>query len=240
MDYSYIGDNLEAIKKNIEESLKMRKNTVGDGSVDLLAVTKTVDAEKINYAVSKGIKIIGENRVNELLDKYDKINKENIEIHFIGRLQTNKVKYIIDKVSLIHSVDSLRLAEEINRQGAKRNIVADVLIEINIGDEQSKGGISKADLDEFCVNICRMDNIKVKGLMIVPPVCVEKGENDKYFQEIYEVFVDNQAKKKDNIDMKMFPPWDIISAGMSGDYMDAIVLGANMIRLGSAIFGGRK
>jgi len=233
MDYSYVDDNLAEIRKNIEGALKIRKNIVGGGNVEILAVTKTVDTDRINYAASKGIKLIGENRTNELLEKYDKLNKENLEIHFIGRLQTNKVKYIIDKVSLIHSVDSLRLAEEINRQAAKKNLSANILIEVNIGGEASKGGINKGGVNEFCENLSKMDNIKIKGLMVLPPVCVEKGENNKYFKEIYDILVDNRTKKRDNIDMQ------IISAGMSGDYADAIVFGANIIRLGAAIFGRR-
>ena len=154
----------EEIKENIRRILGEL-----DGRAELLLATKTVPAELINYAVTCGTRLIGENRVQELLEKYDSLDKENMEIHFIGHLQTNKVKYIIDKVSMIHSVDSLALASEIEKQAAKYNLTMKVLIEINIGSEAGKSGIAMEDTEEFLEKIGEFPHLQPCGLMIIPP-----------------------------------------------------------------------
>lgn len=225
--------------------------------VILLAATKTVDAETINFAISNGITCIGENRVQELLEKYDALNKENVQIHFIGSLQTNKVKYIADKVSMIHSVDSVRLASEINKQCAKIGKVMNVLVEINIAGEKSKGGINPDECEDFLKEISVFPNIKVCGLMTIPPKCeigddaqkngiidVENCENEScskisyknkdFFKKIMKLFLDISEKKLDNIYMQY------LSMGMSDDYEQAVTEGSNIVRIGRGLFGSRN
>ncbi len=197
----------------------------------LLAATKTVDAKTVNYAISKGIDYIGENKVQELLSKNDDVIEAHR--HFIGHLQTNKVRDIIDKVELIHSVDSIRLAKEISRQAEKRSKTMDVLIEINIGDEESKWGFKPEEAEQAVREITAFPNIRVKGLMAIPPFCNSGEENRKYFRKMYKLFVDIGTKKIDNSSM------EILSMGMSDDFDIAIEEGANLIRLGTALFGKR-
>jgi pyridoxal phosphate enzyme (YggS family) len=203
--------------------------------VRLLAVTKTVEAERINFAISKGVDLIGENRANELLEKYDKLDKKNLEIHFIGNLQTNKVKYIIDKVNLIQSVNSARLAEEINKRAAERGIIMDVLIELNIGGEASKSGIKPENAFDLIYSLGDFKNLRIKGLMTVPPPFGQIGKSEimNIFNKMYEIFIDMSSKKIDNTDMR------ILSMGMSEDYEEAILCGSNIVRIGRAVFGGR-
>ncbi len=203
-------------------------------STQLIAVTKTRTAEEINEAIACGVRHIGENRVQELLEKFDKIQKDGLTIHLIGRLQTNKVKYIIDKVDLIHSVDSVRLAEEISKRAIKVGKVQDVLIEVNLGQEESKGGILKEELESFLRNISALPGIRVCGLMCIPPIAVEKHANLEFFLNLKQLSVDIKEKKIDNISM------DILSMGMTGDYEDAIEAGSSYIRVGRGIFGPRK
>lgn len=204
------------------------------GRATLLAATKTVPPEIINYAADCGIKVIGENRVNELLEKYERIDKERLEVHFIGHLQTNKVKYIIDKVSLIHSVDSIKLAEEIDLRAYRAGKKMDILIEINVAGEASKSGIRLEDADEFCDKIRKFDNISLRGLMAIPPKCENSQENNVYFNKISKKFIDISHKKVDNSNI------GILSIGMSGDYRSAIENGSTLVRIGSAIFGMRQ
>lgn len=206
----------------------------GDGQAVLLAATKTVPSEVINYAIDRlGLEVIGENRVQELLDKYDALHKENLHIHFIGRLQTNKVKYIIDKVDLIHSVDSERLAKEIDRQAKKHHKVMEVLVEVNLGGEASKGGVAPEKVGEFLDSLASYDNLSVEGLMAIPPAGADHQTNVKYFQQIHQIFIDILQKKLHN--KKRY----ILSMGMSDSYIEALDCGSNMIRLGSALFGRR-
>lgn len=223
-------ENLPRVRERISSSAKEGQK------VTLLAATKTVPVEVINYAIRElGITHIGENRVQELLDKYDSLEKEKVSIHFIGRLQTNKVKYIIDKVSLIHSVDSLRLAKEIDRQAAKHSLVMDILIEVNIGGEESKGGILPEELDAFLDGISEFSHIRPMGLMVIPPQNASKEETFEYFTQTYQFFVDFCEKKvHNNIDTY------ILSMGMSDSYEDAVAAGSNLVRIGSAIFGKRS
>lgn len=198
------------------------------GTVSLLAATKMQSGEDINYLISKGVKIIGENRVNELIEKYDSYDK-SAELHFIGTLQKNKVKYIIDKVSLIHSLDSFSLAEEISKRATKIGRVMDVLVEINSGREENKGGILPENLGEFLNSLKVLSGVRVRGLMTMAPRCEKSEDYYKYFSLTKELF-DEFFKGDENA---------ILSMGMSESYKEAIECGATLVRVGSKIFGRR-
>lgn len=226
MDFD-ISENLKRIRFDIEEAkVKYRKQ---DDVVRLMAVTKTVPYRRVNLAVSEGVTLLGENRVQEYLEKRDFYDK-SAEVHFIGHLQSNKVKYIIDSVKLIHSVDSVKLASEIDRQAAKAGVVMDVLLEVNIGGEDTKSGVSPEGLRELVYEIGDMKNIRVKGLMTIPP----PGESEKSFYEMNGLFSDLKSERFENADM------EILSMGMSADYALAVKYGSNIVRIGSGIFGARK
>jgi len=217
------------------EKIKMHIDSISKREIVLLAATKTQPAEVINFAINElGITDIGENRVQELLEKYDAIDKEKVNIHFIGRLQTNKVKYIIDKVCLIHSVDSEKLAMEIDRRAAAIGKVMDVLIEINTGSEESKGGVEPEKAVMLAEKIRSMEHLNLKGIMAVAPKCDEKSKYVDYFSQTYKIFVDIFTNKQHNIYDK------VLSMGMSDSYEQAIECGSNLIRLGSALFGARQ
>lgn len=222
-------ENFSHILSKLEKACRESGREIGD--ISLLAATKTVDVDTINYAISKGINLIGENKVQELLMKKDGIVP--VEKHFIGHLQTNKVKDIINEVSLIHSVDSLKLAKEISKQAVKINKTIDILLEVNIGGEESKWGFAPENLEESLKEIASLDNIRIKGLMAIPPVCNEPEENRKYFRKMYKLFIDIGTKKIDNSSM------EILSMGMSDDFDVAVSEGATLIRLGTALFGRR-
>ncbi|MBO4453003.1 MAG: YggS family pyridoxal phosphate-dependent enzyme [Clostridia bacterium] len=219
----------EQIKTNIERIV----SEIG-GRAQLLAATKTVPAEMINYAADCGITLIGENRVNELLEKYDLLDKTRLHIHFIGALQTNKVKYIIDKVEMIHSVDRMSLAQEIDRQAAKHGVKMDVLVEVNIAGEETKSGVKPEEAEDFCRAVAALPNVRLRGLMCVPPKCDDGAKNIGYFCKMSKIFVDISGKKIDNSLV------DVLSLGMSGDYLQAVEYGSTMVRIGSAIFGERN
>lgn len=242
--HEIIAQNLQTIRRGIEQAAE----AVGRSpqSVKLLAATKTVDVDTINFAISQGVRYIGENRVQELLEKYDRYDLANAELHFIGRLQTNKVKYIIDKVKLIHSVDSLHLAEEIDRQAAKHNLCMSILIEVNAAGEASKGGVGYDEVYALLEGISKLGNVRVKGLMTIPPklalsdgTTLPEGSSEKiyknteFFHKILHLFLDISEKKLDNIDMYE------LSCGMSDDYGEAVRCGATIVRPGRAIFGER-
>ena len=217
--------NYEFIKEQIDEAKDKadRKDTVR-----IMAVTKTVAVDRINYAESLGITLLGENRVQEFLEKHENYS-ENSEIHFIGGLQNNKVKYIIDKVSMIHSVDSLKLAEEISRRALSKNITMDILLEVNIGNELSKGGFSDTELYEAAKAIKELRGVNVRGLMTIPPPL----ESEYYFprmQELYEKLIGDGT----------LSGMDTLSMGMSGDYALAVKYGSNIVRIGSGLFGYRN
>ncbi|MBQ8740054.1 MAG: YggS family pyridoxal phosphate-dependent enzyme [Clostridia bacterium] len=226
---SIFDDNYKEITQNIARAAQKSGRSYED--ITLLAATKTVDVNVINHAIASGVNVIGENRVQEFLSKYEEYIP--VRKHFIGHLQTNKVKDIIDKVELIHSVDSYRLAEEISRQAVKRSITIDILLEINIGDEQSKSGFSYAEASAAVEKIAQLDGIKIKGLMAIPPICENSQQNRPYFAKMKKLFIDIDNKKIDNSSM------DILSMGMSDDYEVAIEEGANLVRLGTALFGRR-
>lgn len=205
-----------------------------NGRARLLAATKTVPPEMINFALDCGIDLIGENRVNELLEKYEFIDRNKTELHFIGALQTNKVKYIIDKVDMIQSVDRESLALEIERQAAKHNIVMPILAEVNIGNEETKSGVSPEKAVEFCEFLGSLPHIKLRGLMAIPPKCEKSENNSEYFCKMGKIFIDISHLNVDNSNM------DILSLGMSDDYLTAVDCGSNLVRVGSAIFGKRN
>ncbi len=233
---------MEKSFNNVAESLKRVQNEIGEAvvkfnrdpmSVRLMAVTKTVPPEYVNLAISRGVNLLGENKAQELLAKYDQYDKDGVDIHFIGHLQSNKVRQIIDKVSVIQSVDRISLAQEINEQAAKIHKIIDILIEVNIGGEDSKSGVSPNELEDLLHKIEDLPNIKTKGLMTIPPICDDTIQIERYFYNMQQLIVDIRAKNIDNVSM------DILSMGMSGDFVPAIKYGANIIRVGTAIFGSR-
>lgn len=200
--------------------------------ITLLAATKTVPVEVINHAVAAGVPLIGENRVQELCAKWDALDK-SVPVHHIGRLQTNKVKMVVGKVAMIESVDSLRLAEEIDRRSQALGIATDVLIEINVGGEEAKSGVLPENAEELLCAIAPLKGVRVRGLMAIPPICGSESEISRYFAKMYKLFIDFSAKNIDNITMEQ------LSMGMSGDYEAAVRSGATIVRLGTALFGAR-
>ena len=185
-------------KTMIKENLDRIFSAVSGTNTELIAVTKTRTVDEINYAIECGVKHIGENRVQELLEKYDYIDKNEVSIHLIGRLQSNKVKYIIDKVDLIHSVDSYKLANEISKRAQSIGKIQKVLIEVNIGGEESKGGVNPNELLEFVSAVSKLDSIQICGLMCIPPKVETGGSNLKYFLKLKQLSVDINDKKIDN------------------------------------------
>ena len=202
--------------------------------ITLCAATKMNDASRVREAIAAGVTCCGENRVQELTQKLSENAYEGSALHFIGHLQTNKVKAVVGKVSLIQSVDSLRLLEAISKEAVKQGIRQDILLEINIGEEASKTGFGLGDILPLLENLSQYPAIRVRGLMAIPPICQNKGDNDKFFDEIRKLSVDIKAKKYDNVFM------EVLSMGMSGDYVEAIAHGSTMIRVGTAIFGARN
>lgn len=229
--FSLFDENYKIVCDKIQNAT----NSVGKNFEDitLLAATKTVPVETINYSFEKGIKYMGENRVQEFLSKEEALNK-GFHRHFIGTLQTNKVKQIVGKVELIQSVDSVKLAKEISKQSVARNITSNVLIEINIGSEENKSGLDKSKINEILAEISEMNGIFVKGLMTLGPIFENNLQKSKFFEEMYKIYIDNRGKIKDNIDI------GILSMGMSDDFDLAIKCGATMVRVGSALYGKRN
>ena len=225
-----IKENLETVKKNMSSA--MERSGRSKDEVTLIAVSKTKPAEMIKEAYDLGVRDFGENRVQEITEKYP-ILPDDIRWHLIGHLQTNKVKYIIDKVAMIHSVDSLKLAEEISRQAVKKNVVMDILVEVNVAEEESKFGTTCDDAIALVTDISRLDGIRIRGYMTVAPFVSDPEENRGVFRRLRQLLVDTKAKNIDNVNM------DCLSMGMSGDYTVAIEEGATFIRVGTNIFGGR-
>ncbi len=227
-----VEDNYKSVKSRVEEAaLKAGRNPA---DVRLMAVTKTVESVYINKVLDLGADLIGENRVQEYLGKKDELHLDNVEKHLIGHLQTNKVKQIVGEVDMIESVDSVKLATEINRVSKNKGLITNILVEVNVGKEDSKSGIYIEQLEDLLNEIALMSNIKVKGLMTIPPICDSEKEVSQYFSTMYQSFIDIRDKKIDNIDM------EILSMGMSGDFEAAIANGSNLVRVGSSIFGARK
>ena len=225
-----IRERLEKVQNSISEAVKASGRDEKD--VTLIAVSKTKPVEMIKEVYDAGIRDFGENKVQEIIDKYPKLPSD-IRWHLIGHLQTNKVKYIIDKVCMIHSVDSLKLAQEISRQAIKHNVTADILIEVNVAGEDTKFGVKPEDTLSLCEEISTLANVRIRGLMTVAPFVDDPEKNRAVFCTLRQLFVDIDAKNIDNVCM------DCLSMGMSNDYTVAIEEGATFVRVGTSIFGQR-
>ena len=232
MTEEQIGKNVEHVKAEIVQAAGAAGRDPAE--ILLVAATKMNDASAVRAAVRAGVDICGENRVQEMLEKNAQGAYEGAPLHFIGHLQKNKVRQVVGLCELIHSVDSLSLLQEISKTAEKRGLVQDVLLEINIGNEESKSGFSPEEIGMALEEAAKMTAIRVRGLMAIPPICEKPEENRPFFLKMQKLFVDNCRKKYDNISM------DFLSMGMSGDYTEAIRCGANMVRVGTGIFGPRN
>ena len=203
-------------------------------SILLCAATKMNDADAVRQAIAAGVDVCGENRVQELTQKQSQNAYEGAPVHFIGHLQTNKVKQVVGKVDLIQSVDSLRLLEAVQKEAQRQGIRQDILLEVNIGQEESKSGFCAEEIPGLVEQFSSFPNIRLRGLMAIPPISQNSGDNRKFFQKMCALAVDITTKKVDNVCV------DILSMGMSDDFVDAIACGSTMIRVGTAIFGRRN
>ena len=229
MSFEYIDKNVSEVRERIEQA-KARAGREED-DVMLLAAVKYAEPCEIEYLYHHaGVKQVGENRVQQLISHIEAIDCEGLEFHFIGTLQTNKVKYIIDKVSMIHSVDSVKLAAEIDKQAKKHGLKMDILIEINSGEEESKSGVLPEELDALCDAVLGFENINLRGFMTMAPKCEKNEEYLKYFQQTYQQVLDIWAKKMHNISRP------IISMGMSDSFEEAILSGSDIVRVGRRLF----
>lgn len=226
-----IRENLETIRQNIRQICNACGRDYSE--ITLIAVSKTKPVSMLKECYEAGVRDFGENKVQEILDKYDQMPSD-VRWHMIGHLQRNKVKYIIDKVCMIHSVDSLRLAEEISRQAVKANRIMDILLEINIAQEDSKFGIGLSDAPALVKEVQKLPGVRVKGWMTVAPYVDIPEENRQHFVKMRQLCVDINAQNIDNENINM------LSMGMSGDYLVAIEEGATHVRVGTSIFGERN
>lgn len=225
-----IKDNLNVVEERIKAAC-LRAGRQRE-EVTLIAVSKTKPVSAIEEVMKEDIVDFGENKVQELTSKYEMLHKD-LRWHLIGHLQTNKVKYIVDKVTLIHSVDSFKLAEQIDREAAKKGVICDILIEVNVAKEDTKFGVFEEDLLGVIVEVSKLKNIHVKGLMTIAPFALDPEKNRMYFRKLRQLNVDIKSKNIDNVSM------NILSMGMTGDYEVAIEEGATLIRVGTGIFGER-
>lgn len=230
-DKETLQHNIDALKERMAQAAIRAGRKLED--ITLVAASKMNDAETVKCAAACGISVMGENRVQELLEKYEAGAYENVDLQFIGTLQTNKVKYLMGKVSLIQSVGSIKLGQAIAKEAAKHGICQDILLEVNIGREASKSGLDPDTLETAISELAPLSGISIKGLMAIPPISTMPGKNICYFDEMHQLFVDISEKKYDNVSMVH------LSMGMSGDFEDAIACGSTMIRVGTAIFGSR-
>ena len=221
--------------KQVEENICRACETAGRSreEVTLIAVSKTKPVEMLKEVYDQGIRVFGENKVQEMMEKQEMLPAD-IQWHMIGHLQRNKVKYLIGKTALIHSVDSMRLAEEINRLSEKNNVITKILVEVNIACEETKFGASRDEAIKLVEDISRLSSLRVEGLMTIAPYVENAEDNRQYFKEIKKLSVDIKQKNIDNVSMS------ILSMGMTGDYMVAIEEGATMVRVGTGIFGARN
>ena len=226
-----ISENVAQIRRKMNEAAIACGRDPGE--ILLCAATKMNDSEAVREAIAAGVDCCGENRVQELTQKLSENAYEGAPIHFIGHLQTNKVRQVVGKVDLIQSVDRIKLLQCINDEAVRQGIVQDILLEINVGNEESKSGFQSSEILPLLETIGNYPGIRVKGLMAIPPICKKIGGNNKFFEEICNLAVDIERKKYDNVCM------DFMSMGMSDDYADAIACGSTMIRVGTAIFGAR-
>ena len=224
-------ENLQKVEEKIAASCACSGRRRED--VTLIAVSKTKPVETLKEAYDLGVRVFGENKVQELADKYEALPKD-IHWHMIGHLQRNKVKYIIDKVDLIHSVDSVRLAETIDKEAKKHNLTANILIEVNVAEEESKFGVRTEDTEELIRKTALLPNVCIRGLMTIAPYVEDPEENRPVFRTLGKLAVDIKKKNIDNVSM------DVLSMGMTGDYEVAVEEGATMVRVGTGIFGERK
>ena len=224
-NYSYVDENLKLIRENVGEAAEKCGRKAED--IRIMAVTKTVAPEIVNHAIELGLDLLGENRVQEYLSKAEAYSPA--EIHFIGGLQTNKVKYIIESVSMIQSVDSLKLGTEIDRLAAKHGRVMDILCEVNIGGEESKGGVAPDKLRELVAQLAQLKNIRIKGLMTIPP----PSQSDIFLGRMQELYNDLRDNKIEGADMQ------VLSMGMTHDYAEAVKYGSTLVRIGTGLFGAR-
>ena len=227
-----IAENVAAIRAKMDAAA--RKSGRDPKEILLCAATKMNGADAVRQAIRAGVDLCGENRVQELVQKQKENAYEGAPVHFIGHLQTNKVKQVVGKVDLIQSVDSLRLLKAIDAEAAKQGIVQDILLEVNVGREESKSGFEVSEVLPLLEQISEFPHIFVRGLMAIPPISQNSGDNRKFFQKILQLSVDIRAKKYDNVLV------NCLSMGMSDDYEDAIACGSTMIRVGTAIFGKRN
>ena len=227
-----VAQNVRAIMQQVRDTALQAGRDPSE--VQVMAVTKTVDPVLVNAAIGAGITLLGENKAQELCAKYDSYHKDGVQIHFIGHLQTNKVRQIVDKVSMVESVDSIKLAREIDRHCAAIGKVMDVLLEVNIGREENKTGIFPELLPALLEEAGKLEHIRVRGLMTIPPVCETEEEVLQYFSQMRQLFIDIKQKTYDNISM------EILSMGMSADYLAAVRCGSNIVRIGTAMFGQRN
>lgn len=225
-----ISDNLRLVEENIAAACNRAGRRREE--VKLIAVSKTHPVEAVKEAMRCGIRSFGENKVQELKDKMEKID-DSLDWHLIGHLQTNKVKYVVGKVSLIHSLESIRLAEALEKEAVKRGVIVDVLVEVNIAGEDTKFGVLPENVEDFIREVAKFEHIRVKGLMTVAPIAQKSEENRKYFKNLNKIMVDLNSKNIHNVSM------NVLSMGMTGDYETAIEEGATLVRVGTGIFGHR-
>lgn len=226
-----IAENLKAVQENIRSACEKAGRRYED--VKLIAVSKTKPLSDIETLITCGVNDFGENKVQELTEKYENVSRP-VNFHLIGHLQTNKVKYVVGKAVLIHSVDSLHLAQEIEKESAKKNLVSDILIQINIANEETKFGIRPEETEELVWAVSKMPHIRIKGLMTIAPFVQNAELNRGFFRKMHQILLDIKSQSIDNVDM------DILSMGMTNDYRVAIEEGSNMVRVGTAIFGARN
>lgn len=226
-----ITENLEQVRKNIDEACRMAGRDPKE--VTLIAVSKTKPVSMLKEAYDAGARCFGENKVQEIMDKHPQL-PEDIQWHMIGHLQRNKVKYIVDKVSMLHSVDSLRLAQTIEQEAAKHNVCVPVLLEVNVAQEESKFGLKMDEVLPLIETIADFPHIKVQGLMTIAPYVENAEDNRDFFRQLKKLSVDIEAKNINNVSMS------VLSMGMTGDYQVAVQEGATMVRVGTGIFGERN
>ena len=229
--FQLVKENYKYIKQQVDETARNCGRDPED--ITLIAVSKTKPLENIEELITIGVKDFGENKVQELCDKYENVSAP-VNFHLIGHLQTNKVKYIVDKACLIHSVDSVKLAQTIQKEAAKKGVIAQILIEVNVAEEDSKFGLHTEEVLPFVEEIASYPNVHVNGLMTIAPFVENPDENRGYFRTLKQLSLDIASKNIDNIDM------NVLSMGMTNDYKVAIEEGSTMVRVGTAIFGARN
>ena len=227
-----IAENVALVRENMDRAARAAGRDPKE--ILLLAATKMNDADRVRQAIAAGVDLCGENRVQEMLEKQAQGAYEGAPLHFIGHLQKNKVKQVVGLAELIHGVDSRELLSVISRAAQAKGLTQDLLLEVNIGGESAKSGFAPEEIPDALAWAAALPALRVRGLMAIPPICAAPEENRPFFLRMQQLFIDNSEKKYDNIRM------DFLSMGMSGDYTEAIACGANLVRVGSGIFGPRQ